>query len=466
MTTARRVLLVNPVALYARQSVSLAFPLQPALVSLFSYLSAHGVPVDVLDLQVEIGTPQSVDDVPAVVAESSRCVLAREFDLLAVSCNSSFAFLGAWDLARSVRAADERAHIVVGGCHASVAPTDFSVPDSPFDVVVRGEGEVELLDLARDMAPRPSRTEVRDGRPLPLDSAFADFTGYPYWQPRQHYLLFPLSRGCPHRCTFCGGVERRAWRAYPPDVALGLARTMIAAGSEVVAFSDACFGLKPAWRRAVLAGLAENPPEAVLHWQTRINALNAADIDLMAALDVMVELGLETVSPRMAELMRKCRDGDAYVRESRELLAALGAKGIVSRLFVVLNHPGEDSQSLGETMAFMHELFESVGDLLACGNSNACAVFPGTSLLTESERWQRETGCVFGHPRWWHERVAHKRLSEDVRNSLPWSSIVEAGAEIDRLRAATIRAMPPSARLLWRRLSAPLPLPATPRPIP
>jgi radical SAM superfamily enzyme YgiQ (UPF0313 family) len=401
--------------------------------------------------------------VPATVAACVAKVLARDFDLLALSCNSSCHYLGALDSAAAVRAADPQVLTVVGGCHATAVPDDFCHAGSPFDVVVRGEGEVELLALAREQTPRPAQTEVRDGRPLPLESAFADFTGYPYWQPRPHYLLFPLSRGCPNACTFCAGVERTAWRAYPPRVALSLAHSMVASGAEVVAFSDACFGIKPAWRHKVLEGLAGDPPEAALHWQTRTNALNDVDIGLMARLNVMVELGLETASPRMAELMKKARDGERYVRESRALLKALGDHGIASRLFVLLNHPGEDSGSLGETVSFVRDLHDDAARLLACANANACSVFPGTSLLTEADRWQSETGCVIGHPLWWHERMPQKPLSEDVRTQVPWSSILEAGAEIDRLRAASVDAMPPSARFLWRRLNAPMP-PVRPKP--
>ena len=461
--TPRRILLVNPVVFSASRSPALALPLQPALVSLYSYLVAHDVPVDVVDLQVELGPPADMEGLESAMAASVRLVRARDFDLLAISCNFSGAYLGAMEIARAVREADAAVHIVVGGCHATAVPEDFTGPGSPFDIVVRGEGEVELLALARDVAERPSHTEVREGRPLPLDQAFVDFTGYPYWRPHPHYLLFPLSRGCPHACTFCGGTERRSWRAYPPDVALGVARTMIATGPEVVAFSDACFGLKPAWRRAVLTGLAEDAPGTALQWQTRTNALDRADIDLMSGLDVMVELGLETASPRMAELMSKTRDGERYVRESRELLAALGARGVVSSLFLILNHPGEDARSLGETMDFVRDLSDQAAELLACAHANACAVLPGTSLLNEAERWQRETGSIIGHPRWWHERGDQKAMAADVRTSVPWPIIAGAIEEIERLRAETIKAMPPSARFLWRRLNAPLPRPTTPR---
>jgi hypothetical protein len=163
MLTPRRVLLVNPVPLFGGNRVAGASRLQPRLVSIYSFLAGHGVPIDVLDLHRELGVPSSPAYVLTIAAESARRVLAHDYDLLAISCNSSFHYLGAMDLAEKVRMADSKLTIVVGGCHATAAPDDFIAPRSPFDVVVKGEGELALLELARSHQPRPpSRRFDRD----------------------------------------------------------------------------------------------------------------------------------------------------------------------------------------------------------------------------------------------------------------------------------------------------------------
>ena len=291
----RRILLVNPVATYERGHVG-AVRLQPALVSIRSFLAAHDVPVDVLDLHVEM---RSAAEYPAetLASRSLERVLRYDFDVLAISCNSSFQYLGALDLAVGVRYQDASVTIVVGGSHATVAPDDFCMPGTPFDVVVRGEGELTLLDLAGRRTRRREEPDVVSGRPLPLDQAFVDLTGYPYWVERPHTLQFPLSRGCPFQCTFCGGIERRSWRAYPPAVALEVVRKMSAAGPEVLVFSDACFALRSSWRHEFLVGLKQLAlPQAFLV-ETRVEALADDDADLFAGLDVQLDLGVETASP-------------------------------------------------------------------------------------------------------------------------------------------------------------------------
>jgi radical SAM superfamily enzyme YgiQ (UPF0313 family) len=453
----RRILLVNPVPLYASGRAGAASRLQPGLVSMFSYLSAHGVPVDVLDLHVDLTPPQAAGAAGRTAAEALKMILARDFDLLAVSCNSSFHYLGAADLAAGVRAADPDVPIVVGGCHATAAPEDFTGQGSPFDVVVQGEGELELLELARTLDRRPSTPRVVAGRPLPLDRVFADFAGYPYWTERPHKLTFPLSRGCPFSCTFCAGAERDTWRAYRPREAVSLVRTMITLEPEVLSFSDACFGLNAAWRRTVLAGIAQLHPSQVIEFETRVEGVTDADADLLSGLDVLIGMGIETGSPRMAEIMRKAGDGEAYMSRSLQALAALGRRRVPTHVFLLVNHPGETTATLAETMGFAERLAADA-DLCAYATGHQVMLFPGTALAREAASWV-ERGVVFGHPHWWREREDQSSLADDIRGEVPRNEVAAAEHLLLEVRARAIAAMPASARMTWRRVRAPLRIP-------
>jgi radical SAM superfamily enzyme YgiQ (UPF0313 family) len=456
MTTSRRVLLVNPVPLYAGGLASGRARLQPGLISIFSYLTAHGVTVDVLDLHVELGVP-SLADVDRCVVESTRRVLERDFDLLAISCNSSFHLLGAMDLATGVRAVDATVPIVVGGCHASACPDDFTEPGSPFDIVVTGEGEVALLRLALELDCRPTSPETIAGPPLPLDVVAADFEGYPYWHERPHKLTFPLSRGCPFTCTFCAGARRDAWRAYPPSVALRLVEHMMRLRPEVIALSDACFGLHGGWRRAFLAGLAELRPGPVIEFETRVDALTEADLDLLAGMDALVELGVETGSPAMAETMRKAADGEAYLRHVDRTLHALGRRGIPAHVYLLLNHPGETRVSLAETVALAERLRDDPS-LTAYATAHRVMLLPGSPVHADLARWQA-LGTRFAHPRWWHERADHGRRAEAVHAAVDDAEVRQTEKYLLRVRGEAIAALPAAAKLTWRRVRAPLRLP-------
>ena len=457
MLSTRRVLLVNPSPLYAADRAAGGVNMLPGLVSLFSYLRAHRAEVDVLDLHVELRTPRTSADAPGVASESASRVLARDFDLLAISCNSSFHYLGALDLAVAVRAADDSVPIVVGGCHATAVPEDFLFPDSPFDVVVRGDGEVELLDLARTLVRRPPQPEVRVARSLPLDEAFVDLTGYPYWKPRPHVIQFPLSRGCPFTCAFCAGADRAAWRSFPPAAALEVVRQMLAADPEVIGFSDACFGLRSAWRREFLEGLVALAPAVAVNLETRVEFLAGTDLDLLSRLDAQVDLGVETASPRMAEVMGKASDGVAYVRRARRVIAELGSRHIATHVYLLLNHPGEDVTSLGETVAFAGELADRAGELSAFATAHSFMHLPGTEVARRIDYWQQQ-GVTIGHPFWWRERTAQGALADDVRTRVPEEHVRAAMDLLLQERGRAISGIPIDARMTWRRVRAPLKL--------
>lgn len=457
MREPRRILLVNPVPLFAAGRAGASSRLQPGLVSIFSYLDAHGVPVGVLDLQVELTAPTTVDAAASSAAVALEMVLALDFDLLAISCNSSFHYLASLDLAAGVRAADLDMPIVVGGCHATAAPEDFTGVGSPFDIVVRGEGELELLELARTLDRRPTTPTVVAGRTLPLDRVYADFAGYPYWRARPHRLSFPLSRGCPFSCTFCAGAERSTWRAYEPREALSLVRAMIDMRPEVLSLSDACFGLNPAWRRAVLEGIAELAPSQAIEFETRVEGLGDEDVELLSGLDVLVALGIETSTPRMAEVMGKARDGAAYLSRAFQVLKTLGRRQIPTHVFLLLNHPGETYETLAETIAFAQRLADDP-HWCAYATAHQVMLFPGTALARDRASWA-ERGVVFGHPRWWHEREKQGPLADDIRGVVARQDVAAAERELLHIRARAIAAMPAEARLTWRRVRAPLRIP-------
>jgi hypothetical protein len=459
MPSSRRVLLVNPSPVYAGSRSAARSRMQPSLVSLFTYLSARGVPVDVLDLHVEVGVPADVAGASHAATEALALTLARDFDVLAVSCNSSYHYLPALDLAAGVRAAAPDVTIVAGGCHATAAPLDFAFPGSPFDIVVRGEGELELEAIAAETA-RPASTAVRVGRPLPLDRFYADFTGYPYWIGKAHILPFPLSRGCPFSCVFCAGADHEAWRAYPPQVAIALVRQMAATGAEVLLFCDPCFGLRSRWRREFLRSLAELSPEQAIQLETRVDTLDDESIDLLASVDCLVGLGLESGSPRMLETMRKAPDGAVFLRRSLELLEQLGRRHIPTNVYLLVNHPGEDRESLSATVELARSTASMAPAWSAYATGHAYIHFPGTAVDDDLSEW-RARGTRFEHPRWWAERGPQGRWSDRTRTQVSADDIEEALADIQRSRAAAVAAMPAAARLTWRRVRAPLRLPRT-----
>src|SRR5688500_17892417 len=61
-----------------------------------------------------------------------RALLAKGYDLIGISCYSSFDYLKVMAIAEQVKQLAPRAWLVTGGYHPSARPDDFTGQDSPF----------------------------------------------------------------------------------------------------------------------------------------------------------------------------------------------------------------------------------------------------------------------------------------------------------------------------------------------
>ncbi|MHB0866600.1 MAG: B12-binding domain-containing radical SAM protein [Thermoleophilia bacterium] len=146
-------------------------------------------------------------------------------DLIGVSARST-----EWNTAAAIiRMGSPGAPIVVGGPHATIAPEEV-IAEERVDMLVRGEGEEAIVDLAnrmaagRELADMPNLWLKRDGvihkndvRPLIQNLDSLPYPDWVIWDKRhfeEHYHRFfspgskifgdlETSRGCPYACPYC-----------------------------------------------------------------------------------------------------------------------------------------------------------------------------------------------------------------------------------------------------------------------
>src|SRR5262245_13949727 len=199
-------------------------PLGPplSLLSLASPLMASGYRVRILD-----GAIDPVEEMLESELPDALCV--------------GFSFLtgpmirGAVALSRLARRLQPDIPIIFGGWHSSLLPEE-TLRSGMADIVVRGQGEKTLLEIAqhlRDGNPPEGisgasflkgeqsihnpdrRAESLNNLPAPAFS-LADFDAYEKIT-RQRKLPFASSLGCPYACHYCTDqvfYERR-FNAYP-----------------------------------------------------------------------------------------------------------------------------------------------------------------------------------------------------------------------------------------------------------
>jgi anaerobic magnesium-protoporphyrin IX monomethyl ester cyclase len=161
----------------------------------------------------------------------------RDFDIgepifVGLSCMSGQQIRYAMLFAQKVRKQNPLIPIVWGGVHPTLLPEQTAVSDL-VDVVVRGEAELQIVELARKLADRqplknvPGITYKVEGAiknnpdadvielnniPAELPYDLLHLSKYPSIRSGRFHLQ--TSRGCPHQCGFCYNIifNKQRWR--------------------------------------------------------------------------------------------------------------------------------------------------------------------------------------------------------------------------------------------------------------
>ncbi len=154
-----------------------------------------------------------------------------------ISCMSGQQIKYALEFARAVRLQNPAVPLVWGGVHPTLLPEQTACNDY-VDIVVRGEGELIVRELANALSENQSIEKVDgityyvngaiqnnpDGKTVNLDEIPIDLPyellsmdKYPSFKSGRFHIQ--TSRGCPHRCGFCYNTlfNKNRWRGKSPQ---------------------------------------------------------------------------------------------------------------------------------------------------------------------------------------------------------------------------------------------------------
>jgi len=288
--------------------------------------------------------------------------LARELSSAPPDCilightGSTAAHPVAMETARVLREHLPSTTIVYGGVYPSYASRSVLHANPAIDVIVRGEGEETIVELAQVLADdRSCLQDVkgitwRDGASVHVNSSRAPIADLDQFRPGwelvdwEAYRLFgfgraagmQFSRGCPLTCTYCGQWNFwKRWRHRSPENFVQelevLARRY---GVRIVWLADENFAADRDVARAALELLCERN----LGLSLNLN-MTAADVvrdaDLLplykrAGVDNII-MGIESLDDATVARVRKNNPLDV----SREAVALLRQHGIVSLVNVI-----------------------------------------------------------------------------------------------------------------------------------
>ena len=340
-----------------------------------------------------------------------------------------------WDVLESVRLAGKIRSVlpdltvIFGGPQPSLCPIE-TVQYPGVDTVVRGEGEMTILELVEALEKRGSLSEIaglayRDsnGQPVLTDDrplienisqlpwpAYELFDLLAYQAAGEMRLGITSTRGCPYGCTFCVGrkvMGRRIRCRRPTDVVTEMTHWHRTFGITHFCFVEDNFMGRPKHCTELLEELerARLPITYSLEVGVRADSLTKSICEhLKKSGCTTVAIGIESVDREVLKLVNKGEDLEAITHGIRAAKAA----GLFVKGYFIVGLPGDTKEKVEEAVAYAcREKIDMPRFALA-------QAFPHTELAD----WVAEHGTFYHEP---YEYTLHHtdELHGDVHYDLP-----------------------------------------------
>jgi anaerobic magnesium-protoporphyrin IX monomethyl ester cyclase len=253
--------------------------------------------------------------------------------------------------ARSLKARLPHVPIVYGGVYTTYHGAEILAAEPSVDVIVRGEGEQTIMHLAEAIATGRDLAGVRgidyrDGGKVrstapaemiaDLDARrvgwelIEDWDLYQCWGMGRAAVV-QFSRGCPHRCTYCG--QRGFWTKWryrdPIKIAAEIAWLHRQKGINFIDLADENpTSSKRIWREFLEALIAQDLPVklfATIRAPDIVRDAEFLHLYKRAGIDCVL-MGMETTDP---DTIAKIRKGST-TRDDLEAIRLLRKHGILS----------------------------------------------------------------------------------------------------------------------------------------
>lgn len=286
---------------------------------------------------------------------------------LMVSIPSFYALPWAQAFCKLAKASDPHCRIVVGGRWVVGPDPNWLrclLPEA--DVLAPGLSESVIERL---LTGSPVLSRIAEPTPgFTLNHRLVD--GFHKYQPS-----IEASRGCGMGCAFC---EERDIKVEKLGNGVSLAASMALVreqydGEEIRPYLQSSMFLPNArWAAGFAEEMRRRDLDISWRTETRVDVMTPQTLEHLARAGLrVIDLGLETASPRQILGMKKADNPDRYLSAASDLLAACRDNGVKAKVNVLL-YAGETHETLAETTEWLEDRRDavagvSVGPVLAYG---------------------------------------------------------------------------------------------------
>lgn len=354
--------------------------------------------------------------------------------------------------------------LVFGGAHASASSSDFNYSNSPFDYVIQAEGEIPLYKLIKSVPKKRNEPIILDPHPFPdLDQLpildFKIFNKY-LEQGAFNRLSISLSRGCPFNCHFC--MEKsllvndiKTWRTYTPKRSIKEVKRMIECGNHYgikdFGFYDPTFGLNKKWLNSFLNGLEFQDSFSHAWIETRLDITTEKLLRKLYKKKFYVMYGLESYDYGMLKIMNKTQNPKRYLEKFESLYKNHLTSEIPFMINLLINHPGETSESLKNTFNRMDTMVrDDKIEPYLIQNIRYYHHFPGTHAYNHFEFYGKRFGASEYLPGWYKNEGDLRfgpycvKASQNLSLRESFLKYTNRYIEIEKLNLQNIRSLKPT----------------------
>jgi anaerobic magnesium-protoporphyrin IX monomethyl ester cyclase len=293
--------------------------------------------------------------------------------------------------------------VVLGGPHATFMDKQVLAEETAVDVIVRGEGEQTLLELAQnacntkaletiqgitfrkngETVRNPQRPFIKNLDELPRP-AFKHFDLEKYRLFGRKMLPIITSRGCPSQCSFCttSRIFGRPFRARSPkNVVDELEWMRDEHRADAFSFYDDTFTLDR--NRAIQICEDIKNRKLGIPWdcQTRVSTVSEEMLKIMRDANCQqVFFGVESGCQTILDAVHK----GTSVEQNKKAIKLAKDAGLFVAVSVMVGYPGETREMLEQTIDLLRQA--EPDDAYIC----VATPYPGTELrnVIEEKGWK------------------------------------------------------------------------------
>ncbi len=281
-------------------------------------------------------------------------------------------FTSALKVAQKTKQTCPQALVVLGGPHVTIADDQFLLQHPEVNVVVKGEGEQTIVELARYVAGQKSLSEIpgivfnKNGqlihtanRPCIQNLDELPYPAYHYF-PLIKYRIFkkigvPIltSRGCGSGCSFCL-VPQIAGNSFRARTAASVVKELETVKNryhvDFVTFNDEIFTFDKQRVLDICSGIKQQKIKIPWDCQTRVDLISKDLLHTIKEANCqLINFGVESASQGILNSMEK----GTTVQQNAAAIKMAKEAGLSVTVSLVLGYPGETDQTIHQTINFI-----------------------------------------------------------------------------------------------------------------